>query len=52
MGYLQKTHFKYDYINGLKVKDQRDIPRKYESKESWSRYIIIGPNRFRRKDNH
>lgn len=56
MCYLQKTHFKHNYINKLKVKRQRDSPHKHKSEESWSRYINIRPSRvqttkFRKKRN-
>lgn len=47
---LQKAHFKC--TNGLKVRGQKDIPHKHESKENWSRYTNIRSSRFQSKNHH
>lgn len=36
-------------MDGLKVRGQRDILHKYESKTNWSKYINIRPVDFRAK---
>ena len=50
IGCLQETHFRTRDTNRLKVRGmEKDIPRKWKSKESWSSNSHIRKNRLKIK---